>query len=247
MALDSRQQKVLSKVMKLLQMTVENGCTAAEAESAKLKAEQMMAEYSLSRENISLSDMVTDEFYPSDENGVGYAKAPQWIKTLIASVNRYFGCVVIWGRDSDGDLLAYQSGRKSDMEVADYCFLVIRDQVFELTAEYVKSESIRKNSRQAMSFMESLVYTVANNLEKLLGGAKTVVPSNSGNLSLTLLEKGLMNYEEAKAWYVKESGAVISRRSARLRSNDAGVAAASGISVSRAMSGSGSSQARLGR
>jgi hypothetical protein len=245
MALTGNQQKILSKVMKLLQMTVENGCTEAEANSAKEKAETLLREYNMSHQDLDLADMVIDKFYPADENNVGYAKAPQWVKTVLGGVNRAFGCVVVWGRDDDGDIIAHQSGRSSDMEVADYCYIVIRDQIFDLTREYIKTNNLRKNSSQVASFQESLAYTVVVNLQAVLGNTHSGQTGSNGK-SLTIIESSLVRVDEARDYISKEMGIDIVQRSSSLRQNQDGVSAASRVSVSKAMGG-GTSTARLTR
>ena len=240
MALNSQQQKILAKVMKLLQMTVENGCTPAEAENAKNRAEAMLNEYNLSKRDIDLSDMIIDKFYPADEDGVGYAKTPNWLRLLLNGVNNVFGCIVVWDRDEDGDMVATQSGRKSDMDVADYCYVVIRDQIFTLTTEYVKNNNLKKNSVQVASFMESCAYTVIKNLEQILNK----VPSgktNSSGTSLTVIQEGLTKMNEARDYLCKTLGVTLRKSSSNVRQNEDGKSAASRVKVNSAMSGGSTS------
>ena len=245
MALNGNQQKILAKVMKLLQMTVANGCTKAEADSAKQKAENLLNEYNLTQQDLELSDMVMDKFYPADENGVGYAKTPQWMKTLLGSVNRAFGCVVVWGRDEDGDIVANQSGRVSDMEVADYCYMVIRDQVFALTNEYIVQQNLRRNSSVVSSFQESLVNTVVDNLVSILGLTPSCNVSSSTGKALSIIANNEIKFEDALAYYKDKTGVNVSRQSVRLRYNSDGTEAAGRVSVSKAMNGDTTRQARI--
>ena len=247
MALNSQQQKILAKVMKLLQMTVENGCTPAEAENAKNRAEAMLKEYNLSQKDIDLSDMVIDKFYPADEDGVGYAKAPNWMRLLLRGVNNVFGCIVVWDKDEDGDMVATQSGRKSDMDVADYCYVVIRDQIFDLTNDYVKKNNLRKNSVQVASFMESCAYAVINNLEQILNKVPSGKTNPSGT-SLTVVQEGLTKMNEARDYLCKTLGVTLKSSRANIRHNEDGKSAASKVKVNGAMSGgSASGPAMLSR
>ena len=76
-------KKVLEKIKNLLDMTVENGCTIAEAANAAKKAQSLIAEFNVSMSQLDIKEEVGEESIKISR---------QWMKALASIVSKNMCC-----------------------------------------------------------------------------------------------------------------------------------------------------------
>lgn len=122
-------EKIISKIKKLLEMTLENGASENEAMVAALKAQKLMAEY-----NLTVADIDTDDTHQSIiEESVNSGTGDKWKYTLANIIARNFCCktyfvgkrkIVFYGYEKDAKIAAdvfkflFNTGNK----LADRCY-----------------------------------------------------------------------------------------------------------------------------
>lgn len=244
MALPPEKKKALQRVLKLLAMTVENGCTEFEAESARQQAEKIMQKEGLSETDLNNLDFTISEWYIEAPDGSTYRTIPTWSKLLNFKVYNLFGVLCVLTMDREGNQKISITGRESDIEIAGYCIEVIEEQCHNLRDEYIKKHNIRKNSSYSVAFMNGLVSGVIDNLEKMLHNMVPV--GKSAGKQLTVLNQNLVRVEEAKLFHEKETGKSLQAFNLKGKVSAEGQAAADKVKVNNAVSGNTTSTERLG-
>jgi len=233
--LNDTQKKNLNRVMKLLQMTEANGCTAQEAESAKLQAQKLMDKHNLSANDMATADIKYDKglylIIDGDEDEYTYTVIPMWRKLILQYVSQSFGVSILFTTDDDGDHMFIRSGTDVDVEVSIYCDQLIAKQIIELAEEYRVENGIRRNSKEINAFLYTISSTVTSNLKEMLEGIQS--PGKSKNS----YEEALARKEKALAKYVGDTGARVSTSRSKGRYSAAGADAAGRVSVNGAVGG----------
>jgi hypothetical protein len=111
-------EKIIAKIRKLLALTQSN--FSGEAESAMLKAQQLLMEYNLGMHDVSDIDETIDVI----ELTLQYHTPPWWYKYLIAAIAENFRCEVL----EESFYMSYRKvyfliGREHDARVAKDVFL----------------------------------------------------------------------------------------------------------------------------
>lgn len=163
--------KVKTKIFHLLNKTLANGCTEAEALAAARKAGQLMDQYGLNMSDIEIKTegCVQGEIIIGKKNGTAGVKRGV-LDTCVGGLAAYCG-VKVWFSHGGGKPSAYRFfGLKHDVEIFEYLYAVLESAMrFELETfkktEYYrqKSEAHRGNGKtMVVSFSKgfcSRIYT----------------------------------------------------------------------------------------
>jgi len=109
---------VVQRIQKMMNMTVENGCTPAEAAHAAAKVQELMQKHSLSM--FDVEKKTYDEAILIEELETGKAVVPEWMGTLAVAVAP--DCKVIWWRHGGPTKYLRFIGYKTDAQVASYMY-----------------------------------------------------------------------------------------------------------------------------
>lgn len=107
-------EKILQKIQYMLNMTVENGCTEAEAIAASAKVEELLLAYNLEMFQVEQLSGVKQEpvtYKKIDDIGIGRYEPVEWAMILCTAIgimtftkptiNRYFRTFTFIGRDTN--------------------------------------------------------------------------------------------------------------------------------------------------
>lgn len=114
----------IDKIIKLLNMTVENGCYPHEAINAASIAQRMMAEYNVTQSDIEISKMVDSINESIIEQEIHVHR--NWMKHLAYVVSSNMRCTMLLSTCNRKSYVHFV-GRKSDIEVAVATFWMLFD------------------------------------------------------------------------------------------------------------------------
>lgn len=116
--------KVLSKLKKLMNMTTERGCTPAEAAAAAAHVERILEEHQLSRFDVDSKKF--DEEVVDEKAGVKLGKVvPAWSYALASAVATPHEVVAIFSWTPHGEHVLRFVGHKSDASVSSYLYVTL--------------------------------------------------------------------------------------------------------------------------
>lgn len=163
--------KIKVKIFNLLQKTVENGCTEAEAMAAARKAGQLMDHYQLSMTDIQIRNSECVTHYVSTHS---VNRSP--IDSCVMALARYCD-VKIWF--SKGDRCSRSSSRygvfglKSDTELFDYLFNVIRVAMDSELKKFQRTDNYRHLPKgHKLSATKSFLRGMASGISHKLNAMK---------------------------------------------------------------------------
>ena len=114
----------IDKIIKLLSMTVENGCYPHEAISAASIAQKMMAEYDVTESDITLNKVIESVNESIVEQEIRVHR--NWIKHLAHVVSSNMRCTMLLSTRNRKSYVRFV-GRESDVEVAVATFWMLFD------------------------------------------------------------------------------------------------------------------------
>ncbi len=133
-----RDEKVISKIRKLLALAANGAATEAEAALAAQRAAEMMDEHKLSMATIDArEDAVGEHVFDTAAHKLGRRS---WVNHLVSRVAEVYGCQAIrrtaqqWGK---WDLIVI--GRPSDVEVVEYVAVYLSRAILRLADEAWRS------------------------------------------------------------------------------------------------------------
>ena len=132
-------EKILSIIQALLEKTVQNGCTEAEAEIASLKVGELLTKYNLSLSEIRIQKSTPIKIIEKRGDYLGLRKKQEWMTSLATSVANFCFCSLLTSQSSP---LLWFVGTEENSEVALLLFeSLVRslwDLAFDRTHEYVQ-------------------------------------------------------------------------------------------------------------
>ncbi|HZQ11018.1 MAG TPA: DUF2786 domain-containing protein [Anaerolineae bacterium] len=136
-------ESLLKKIRALMDKTVENGATVAEAAIASAKVQELLLKYDLSISEVQDrpedDPFVTEDIFLQTEDGKHKWRKERWWLELGIAVGEAFFCETLVA----AHLVSY-IGRKSDVEVATYTFNVLARSLRAISkkarSEYVKQK-----------------------------------------------------------------------------------------------------------
>ena len=155
-----------ARLRALLAMTVDNGCTEAEALAAAAKAQEM-----LSRHGLDAAELETPDH---DETLVDLAARRTPVDELWPVLGYFCNCRYWLQRDRDaGRWTAVYFGRAADVAVAEYLHVILARAVAQAIAGYKQSDNYRrrrkyKRRREALrAYAEGMVERLQERLASL--------------------------------------------------------------------------------
>lgn len=230
--------KIIDKVRKLLNMTVEAGCTINEAASAYKQAQKLIVQHriSVSDLNEGNDEEITNKHYLYKGERVVHWKSR--LASVLCHVN---GAKMYYNNKYEqrkngriGNVVYYQViGRDSDVQVIDYFFKYLTNEI-----ERLCKEEQRRNPGEGKSFSDSFKKGAADKIIQRLYEAVKEVRDESTSTSIVKVD---MRDAEVQKW-AKEK---LNLKSSNLHAtaNDArgyyaGVLAGAKISLNKGVSGS---------
>lgn len=115
--------KVLSKLKKLMNMTTERGCTPAEAAAAAAHVERILEEHQLSRFDVEGKKF--DEEVVDEKAGVKLGRVvPAWSYAMASAVSKPHDATAIFVWSGEAYTLHFV-GHKSDVAVSSYLYVTL--------------------------------------------------------------------------------------------------------------------------
>ena len=124
-------KKVLEKIKNLLDMTVENGCTIAEAANAAKKAQSLIAEFNVSMSQLDIKEEVGEESIKISR---------QWMKSLASIVSKNMCCeyiISIRNRKVTARFTGLETHRKSCVAMYEKLILACQNGIREEKRKHI--------------------------------------------------------------------------------------------------------------
>jgi len=157
--------KVIEKVRKLCNMTVDNGCTEGEAIAAAEKISELMKVYNLSLDRVFLDShkCITKTINITGQNR-------DFMNVCCLAIARMCDCKVWFERYIDRSSWVY-FGLETDAEMAHYLHDLIKTAVKNETERFKKSDKYRKRNihgrRLVSSFQKGMTLCIARRLRTM--------------------------------------------------------------------------------
>jgi hypothetical protein len=128
----------IKKIMDLLAMTEDNGCTEAEAVAAAALAQKLMLKHRIEMADVEISGAEPDEEIRGWEDPLddGQKSIVTWKGRLALIVARANGCEVYWAYTSSGKMGLMLIGRASDVGTVRYLYGFIQREMNRLGRSY---------------------------------------------------------------------------------------------------------------
>lgn len=162
----------VDKVVKLMSMTTERGCTMHEAIAAANLAQKYMAEYNLSEADVEIGKQVPEEMFdPVVEEIIQVHR--NWIKYLAHTVANNMRCTALLFTRNRKSFVRF-IGRQSDKEIAvatfwmlfDACSEGIQQERYRAYQEYNNVQGIE--GAYAMGFVEAVQKEMGKQCQALM-------------------------------------------------------------------------------
>lgn len=128
--------KALARIQKLLRLARDRGATPAEAESALLQAQRIMAENGF--EDGEVVDTAAPEEVILDEDVAVGRRRDFWRGRLAVVVAKNFRCKTYWRRGVDGQSGIHFLGRSGDVAIAKEVFVAAQEVALQQVGVFLK-------------------------------------------------------------------------------------------------------------
>ena len=157
------QKKITKKVSKLLALSEDDAASEAEARTARRKAEELMAEHSISFEDVG------DSAFRVERWEIKYSAVPGWYQLLTSGISAYLGTYVLkrTGRGRDHNAYYFICGHEDDIETQKYMLGALSAKVQSMTDEFRRERDGAARS-VTNSYRNGLVLTLKERLEELV-------------------------------------------------------------------------------
>ena len=173
--------KALERIQKLLRLARDPGATPAEAESALLQAQRIMAENGL--EDGEVIDTATPEEAILDEDISVVRRKEFWRGRLGVVIARNFRCKMYWRGRVDGRSGVHFLGRKGDVAIAKEVYIAALEVALQQVAIFLRANRGGLKSRNAFlaGFADGLAAKYDEQVEQLkTTGTALVVVADAG-------------------------------------------------------------------
>ena len=127
--------KALERIKKLLRLARDPGASPAEAESAFLQAQRIMAENGF--EDGAVIDTAAPEEAILDED-VSVRRRDFWRGRLAVVISKNFRCKTYWAGHPDGGYAMHFLGRRGDVAIAKEVYLAAQEVAIQQVAAFLK-------------------------------------------------------------------------------------------------------------
>ncbi|QKE56545.1 hypothetical protein [Bacillus phage YungSlug] len=130
-------ETLINRIKKLFNMTVENGCSESEAQSAMLMAQKLMAKNGLEMSDVELKNTVDGTSKEVKEDGIFQENTvlDWWEKSLAVIIADNFKCYTYVQRGHKKSNIIFM-GLKDDVEVAKLIYNFAHSQITHLAKQY---------------------------------------------------------------------------------------------------------------
>jgi hypothetical protein len=184
---EAARDDVLRRIQALMNMTIENGCTPAEAERAALKAEELLQKYQLSVFDVQAKTF--DEEVVHEDVRVDAQVWPTWMVDLGHYLARGYDCECIlckrWDAVKEKPYrLISIIGVESDAKVARYMFDTLQGPLYKLATEAGKGDGATRAAlvRYRNSFILAAAIQICNRLQRQRKKSVEAGPATVGAL-----------------------------------------------------------------
>jgi hypothetical protein len=235
------QETILSRIKKLMNMTVERGATVEEAATAQAKAQALLFEHNLS--------MASVDAHSLDKTGEQYAKTAyelregkdqsmDWRRTLLYIIAKANFCTAITHPDTPR--LMSMIGKPSNIEIVTYLYEHVQREVHKLAKAAQRLQTSQKSTYYT-AFCRGACATIKERLRE-----QSTKSAAAGAACTALVVQSQADLDKAiTRWFPY---LVAGRRKTGGRSADGfayGKAAGAGIGLNRGVGSSGAGQRRL--
>lgn len=206
--------KALERIKKLLRLARDPGATPAEAESAFLQAQRIMAENGF--EDGEVIDTAAPEEAILDEDVSVGRRRDFWRGRLAVVVSRNFRCKTYWRGRNDGQNGVHFLGRRGDVAIAKEVYVTAQEVALQQARSFLKANRGGLKSRNAFltGFAEGLAAKFEEQVQQMTAtGTALVVVADAGVEA---------KYDELKLRRGKRSAALLSDDNARAAGEQAG-------------------------
>jgi hypothetical protein len=235
------QETILSRIKKLMNLTVERGATVEEAATAQVKAQALLFEHNLSMASVNAHnlDKKEAEAYAraAYELKEGKDQSMDWRRTLLYIIAKANFCTAI--SHPDTPRLMSMIGRPSNVEIVQYLYEHVQREVHKLAKAAQRLQTSQKSTYYT-AFCRGACATIRERLQKQ---EEDQAKSTAACTALVVQSQADLDKAVAKWFPYLAHG----RRKTGGRSADgfaAGKSAAKGIGLNRGV-GSSSSQRRI--
>jgi hypothetical protein len=250
-------ERIMAKVQKILSQA--KGTTfEAEAATAMRMASELMEEH-----NISEADLIIEEIKGTDglvEGTMGMAfdtKMPQWMLSMSYAAAKLYDCEVKCVWDADGKIRVKLFGYKFDVEMANWTFGFVSQQMGKAAIDYASNEGIDEWSKKKQykvaqrkviaDFLSGAASGISQRVAQILAERKRAREASGGD-SRALMVVNTKAVEIRKKWGQFNYG--VGRGGPASNAYSAGRRAAAGMNLGQGVVGnggaSGNGQKRIG-
>ena len=187
--------KILTRLRLIMNKTVENGCTEAEAMMAAAKVSAIMAEHDIVSSELDFKD----ETYLADTFDLHRSRAHP-IHYCAPSVARYTGTRSYFSKPKHGGFKYVFFGMSTDVEIAKYSMQLIYNCMKAEAKEFKKDGAylFAKSKISARdSFLKGMALSISKRLDDLTLERKKTTTASSGR-DLVVVKDQLVDAEYAK-------------------------------------------------
>lgn len=179
-------EKVLEKIKKLLEVTMENGATENEAKIAALKAQKLMAEYGVKSISgvIDEQDAIANDYADTKFTN---ATSSKWCTHLAIAIAKNFRCKFYISKLYSEKIRIYFFGHDSDVEVCVKVYEMLLNSMVKLSLKAYREE--KANGRCTKGFFQS--YNMA-----FIKGIKEVLDAQCTALALVIPNDVVKKFNE---------------------------------------------------
>jgi hypothetical protein len=167
--------KALERIKKLLRLARDPGASPAEAESAFLQAQRIMAENGF--EDGEVIDTAAPEEAILDEDVTIGRRRDFWRGRLAVVVSRNFRCKTYWQGHPDGHSGIHFLGRRSDVAIAKEVYVAAQEVALQQAGAFRKANGGGLKSRNAFlsGFSEGLAAKFEEQVQRMTATGTALV------------------------------------------------------------------------
>lgn len=207
-------EKALDRIKKLLRLARDSGATQAEAESALLQAQRIMAEHGF--EDGEVLETAAPEEAILDEDVAVVRRREFWRGRLAVTVARNFRCKMYWRSRPDGLNGVHFLGRKGDVAIAREVYVAAQEVALQQARSFLAVNRGGLVARNA--FLAGFAEGLAAKFDE-----QVAVMKAAGTSLAVVADAGVeAKYDELELRTGKRSSARLSDPSARAAGQQAG-------------------------
>lgn len=239
--MSDQQEDIARRVRGLLNKTVANGCTEAEALAAAQAARRIMDAHRLTQSDVEI------EAEPIDDVCIDRPTAQKLaaVDLCCAAISKYCG-TKSWYQHKHGKRMWRVIGLKADTEMAKYLYEMLADTIARETRDYARANASHWSDaahtrRMNQSFSVGMAQRISRRLREMAEAANAQAVTSTGTALVVVKDHAVSGYFDGLG--IKFSGSLSGPRARSQGAYEAGRAAGERVNLSRPVAGQG--QGRL--